>query len=165
MGKQLKWHIPSLLAIFILIALTSISFAEEGQLNAANLALGKTATASSIYTPSAGYEADKVNDGLMSTRWNSERGQYDNEWVEIDLGANTAFNKVAIKENAKLQRVSAFKVEISTDHTNWTEIASGTALGPDAVFDFTTVNARYVRLFVLSASNCPTIDEFEIYKD
>lgn len=101
----------------------------------------------------------------MSTRWNSERGQYDNEWVEIDLGANTAFNKVAIKENAKLQRVSAFKVEISTDHTNWTEIASGTALGPDAVFDFTTVNARYVRLFVLSASNCPTIDEFEIYKD
>lgn len=126
-----------------------------------NLALNATASASSIW--GAGYEANKANDANMGTRWNTANGKFNNEWLKMDFGTGKDFNQVITRENPAFQRITAYKIQTSTDNTNWVDRVTGTTVGTNKIDNFATVNARYVRLYVTTASNCPTIDEFEVY--
>jgi hypothetical protein len=99
----------------------------------------------------------------MSTRWNTASGKFNNEWLQIDLGSSIDFNRVITKENPAFQRITGYKIQTSTNGTNWTDRATGTTVGTNKVDDFETVNARYVRLYITTANDCPTIDEFEVY--
>jgi len=125
-----------------------------------NLALNQTATASTIW--SATYDATKGVDGDTASRWSAASGQTANQWLLVDFGSATTYDSVVIKE-ISFQRVTAFKIQSSTDGTTFTDLASGTTIGAALTVPFTAVSARYVRLFVTSASNVPTINEFEVY--
>jgi hypothetical protein len=126
-----------------------------------NLALNQTASASSIW--SATYAASKAVDGsTSSSRWSAASGQTANQWVLVDLGATHTFANVVIKE-VSYARVTAFKVQTSTDGTTFTDRATGTTIGANKSVSFTAVSARYVRLYLTSASDVPTIDEFEVW--
>jgi hypothetical protein len=125
-----------------------------------NLALNKPASASTTW--SASYDAPKAVDGDTATRWSAASGQTANQWLLVDLGAATTYDSVTIKE-ISYQRVTAFKIQSSTDGTTFTDRASGTTIGASLTVPFSAVSARYVRLFVTSASSVPTINEFEVY--
>lgn len=63
-----------------------------------NLALGKPAAASSEYD-SYWYAAWNARDGDESTRWSAANGQVNDQWLEIDLEAETEVNRVVVKED------------------------------------------------------------------
>jgi hypothetical protein len=109
-----------------------------------NLALGKTATASSSQDP-VGLAPALAFDGDLTTRWASAQG-IDPSWLEIDLGSVQAFDRVILHwENAF---ATMYQIQWSNDNATWNIAFSNTA-GVGGVEDFTfpTVNARYVRMF------------------
>jgi GH18 family chitinase/chitodextrinase len=89
---------------------------------ATNLALNKTASASSI--EAAGLEASKAVDGnATTTRWASTEG-VDPQWLRIDLGASYAISSVKITWEAAY--ASTYKVQISPTGADgsWTDLKS-----------------------------------------
>lgn len=54
-------------------------------------------TASSVYTETPGYEAEKVADGKQATAWvEGEAGSGLGAWIELDLGAETTVTELRI---------------------------------------------------------------------
>lgn len=127
-----------------------------------NLALNKTASASSIWSSS--YAASNAFDGSGSTRWSAASGQVSNQWLSIDFGGNTAYDQVVVKETS-YQRVTSYKLQSSSDGTNYTDIpgTSGTTIGSSKTISFSPVSSRYLRLYMSTSSDVPTINEMEVY--
>ncbi|MFJ9831521.1 discoidin domain-containing protein [Streptomyces sp. NPDC101169] len=109
-----------------------------------NLALGKPATASS-YQPGYGDcpcpAADAV-DGNQNTRWASDWS--DPQWIQVDLGARTAFRHVQLLWEASYAK--AYTVQTSDDGRTWRTVRTVTD-GNGGVDDFdVTGTGRYVRV-------------------
>jgi hypothetical protein len=96
-----------------------------GSCGPANLALNKTATASS--TENASFTASAAVDGNAGTRWSSAFS--DPQWLEVDLGSSQAICQVTL--NWEAAYVTAYQIQTSADGTNWTTIYSTTS-GPAA---------------------------------
>jgi hypothetical protein len=85
--------------------------------------------------------------------------------VQIDLGASTDINTVVTESTAPSPGISRYKIQTSNDDAHWTDQATGTTVGLRNIDKFATVSARYVRLYVLSATSSPSIDEFAVYNE
>jgi hypothetical protein len=111
-----------------------------------NLALGKPATASSIY--SSAYTAAKANDGSTSSRWASIEGR-DGDWWQVDLGSAQSIASVAV--NWEIAYASRYQIQSSTDGSTFTTVAdvTNTSAGTKTT-TFTPTSARYVRILGLS---------------
>ena len=106
-----------------------------------NLALNKTATASSL--ESAAYPAADAVDGNTGTRWSS--GFSDPQWLEVDLGSAQSICSVSLDwENAY---ATAFQIQTSTDGTNWTTIYSTTSGTGGTQTLNVTGSGRYIRMY------------------
>ena len=114
---------------------------------ARNLAAGKPVTASSEegtnvakHVTEAKTYADYVN-----TYWDSAAS--DPQWICVDLGAPTQFNRVILKWNLSAAKV--FKIQTSIDGENWTDVYSTSQGSSNSVTDetFKTATARYVRMY------------------
>ncbi len=130
-----------------------------------NLALNKTANASSVWEYGTGYEAPKALDGSLNTRWNSKSTSINNQWLSVDFGASTTYNKVVVKESS-YQRVTSYKLQWSQDGTNYSDIpgTAGTTIGANKIIYFSNTTSRYLRLYMNSATATPTINELEVYR-
>jgi hypothetical protein len=82
-----------------------------------DLALGKTATSSSV---ADGNPPANAVDGDPQTRWTS--AYQDGEWIQVDLGAATAFDQVVLTWETAY--AATFKIQVSPDGTTWTDAAS-----------------------------------------
>ncbi|OMC93871.1 chemotaxis protein [Paenibacillus odorifer] len=126
-----------------------------------NLALGKTAVASSI--EGAGFEASKATDGNSTTRWASMEGS-NNEWIYVDLGATQSVNRV--KLNWEDAYAKGYKVQVSNDATTWTDTYV-TTTGNGSIDDitFTANSGRYVRVLCTARGTVYgySIFDFEVY--
>jgi len=127
---------------------------------AANLALNKTATASSEW--SSTYSAAKAVDGSTSTRWASASGTNANQWLRVDFGSNQTYSKVIIKET-NYANITSFKLQSSNDGSSFTDITTGTTIGASKTITFAPVSSRYIRLLVVAASDEANVNEFEVY--
>ncbi|MDE6277271.1 MAG: discoidin domain-containing protein [Muribaculaceae bacterium] len=106
----------------------------------ANLALNKAATASSVRD---GNKASFVNDGNVSTRWESDWS--DKQWIAIDLEEKFEINRMEILWEGAYAR--QYRIEASTDGENWSEIHAVTnAKGGNEYIEFAPVAASRVRL-------------------
>lgn len=106
-----------------------------------NLALNKSVTVSS--TDQSGNGASNLVDGNVGTRWSSAYS--DNQSATIDLGSTKTVGKVIL--NWEAAYATAYKVQVSSDNSNWTDVYSTTT--GDGNFDiihFAPVSARYIRL-------------------
>jgi glucose/arabinose dehydrogenase/PKD repeat protein len=104
-------------------------------------ALGRPATASSIYGP--GFEAGRAVDGNGTTRWSSAFA--DSQWWQVDLGSARQVNSVRV--NWETAYASRYNITTSTDGTTWSPAASVSIGQAGAeVTSFTTRAARYVRV-------------------
>ncbi len=113
--------------------------------NPTNLALGALTTASSQY--SATYAPSMATDSdVTGTRWCASDGS-NGQWLMVDLGALCNLTGSEVKwENGV--GVWQYKVEVSTDNTNWSLAVDRTQnTTPAQTYDDPLiVTARYVRL-------------------
>ncbi|KRF21506.1 discoidin domain-containing protein [Paenibacillus sp. Soil787] len=127
-----------------------------------NLALKATASASSQVNNT--YSAYKAIDGdSVTTRWAMQAGTISGQWLELDFGSNKTFNKTIIKE--AFDRITSYKIQYYNG-SSWVDaISNGTTIGTSKTDTFAAVTASKIRLYVNSASNDPTIYEFEVYNN
>lgn len=111
-----------------------------------DLAHGKTATASSTSGDNAPNHVTAGTNYLNypDIRWESQAS--DPQWITVDLGALTPFNRVILKWGNTA--ASVFKIQVSTDNANWTDIYSSVKGSAFSVTDvsFNTTTAHYVRM-------------------
>ncbi|MFT7559089.1 MAG: beta-glucanase (GH16 family)/PKD repeat protein [Flavobacteriales bacterium] len=105
-----------------------------------NKALNKDANASS--TESSGMVAINAFDGDDNSRWSSAFS--DSEWIAIDLGDNSGFNRVVLNWEGAYGK--AYEIQTSTDRQTWTTLF--TESNGDGGLDDLSIssNARYVRM-------------------
>ena len=107
-----------------------------------NLALGRTAYASSI--EDSGMEPISAFDGNISTRWASQWS--DPQWLAVDLGSAKTVSQVTLDWEYASAR--SYKIQVSQDMSSWTDVYSTTT--GDGGYDditFPAVSVRYVRMY------------------
>ncbi|WP_030758982.1 discoidin domain-containing protein [Streptomyces griseus] len=104
---------------------------------------GRPATSSSVEDSTFGPE--KAFDGVSTTRWASAEG-VDPQWLRVDLGPSATVSRVKLVWEAAYAK--AYRVEISSDGTTWTRLATETA-GNGGTDDWTglTGTGRYLRVY------------------
>jgi hypothetical protein len=111
-----------------------------------DLALGKTATASSTNGANAAAGVTKATtyQNYTATRW--ESAATDTEWIMVDLSSAMEINRVILKWYTDYGK--SFKIQVSTDNTTWTDVYSTTTGASYSVTDvsFAKTTARYVRM-------------------
>lgn len=128
-----------------------------------NLALGRTAAASSVYT--TGREPAKAVDGSMSTAWTSARS--DPQWFRVDLGAVHVVDRVLLNWLSSYGK--AYQIQVSGSGRTWKTVYSTTVGngGTDNLV-FTPNYARYVRIYATTrgkAGSYYSLWEFGVFSD
>ncbi|SEF21426.1 Glycosyl hydrolases family 2, sugar binding domain [Amycolatopsis pretoriensis] len=82
-----------------------------------DVAQGKAASSLSV---ADGNPPERAFDGDPNTRWTSAYD--DNQWLQVDLGAATAFEKVVLTWETAY--AATFKIQVSQDGDTWTDAAS-----------------------------------------
>ncbi|MEV3929931.1 discoidin domain-containing protein [Streptomyces sp. NPDC049944] len=109
-----------------------------------NLAAGKPATASTFQPDGTGCPCPAGNavDGSFDTRWASDWA--DQQWIQVDLGAKTAFNHVQLAWETAYAK--AYTLQTSDNGQDWTTVRTVTE-GNGGIDDVdVTSEARYVRV-------------------
>src|SRR5579859_105410 len=114
----------------------------SGGCTTANVALNKTATASSA--ENAGTTANFAVDGNLTTRWSSLFS--DPQWLQVDLGATYNICHVTLTWEAAY--ATAYQIQVSNDAATWTTIYS-TTTGTGGTNDLTGLSGsgRYIRMY------------------
>ncbi len=161
MGKS--WKTRSLcLALLMMLMVPGIG-GRAATIEDLNLALGKEAQVSTVWSDS--YGANAAVDGDFETRWSAERDASTNQTLQVDLGSTVTFDQVVVADYS--QRTQNYVIEVSGDGKAWEEVAYGEELGDQInqpyTITFDPVDARYVRLTIVAASAEPSIWEFQVY--
>ncbi|MFI1396065.1 discoidin domain-containing protein [Streptomyces sp. NPDC020681] len=118
--------------------------ASENHKAGVNLAAGSSASASSSeWNPFTSYAPGRAVDGRADTRWASDWSN--DQWLRIDLGSPGLIKRVTLDWERAYAK--SYRIEVSTDGTNWQSVWSTTA--GDGGLDtaqFTGTSARYVRV-------------------
>ncbi len=159
----------SLVLVFVVIltqifAVNPIVYAAD----TANLALGKTISASSVQQT---YVAANANDGNVNSYWEGAPGTYPNT-LTVDLGSTQSVYKVVLKLNTGWEsRTQTLSVLSSTDNNTYTTRAASStytfdpASGNTVTITFAEASARYLRLSFTANSGATggQVAEFEAY--
>ncbi|GKX30733.1 fucolectin [Vallitalea longa] len=132
-----------------------------------NLATGKTVACSSMHNNDYFYDPNNVTDNDLMSRWNAAGGTGPGEWLEIDFGEPTEFNKVILKEY--LDRVTGYKLQY-LDGDEWVDIVEDATIGHYCVNIFDPIESNKLRLYFTSSKKDsygwgrdPSIYEIEVY--
>jgi hypothetical protein len=110
-----------------------------------DLALGKTATASSNSNTANNVTDASTYSNYMNTKWTSAAS--DPQWISIDLGSAMPVNRVILKWNSDYAK--EFKIQVAADTSSWKDVYSTSSAGVRCITDetFATTTARYVRMY------------------
>lgn len=127
-----------------------------------NLALGKSAVASSV--KNSALAANKATDGdATTTRWGSNYTS--SEWMYVDLGSAQSVGSVTIQWGVAY--ATAYKIQTSGNASTWTDVYSTTSGdgGVDAITLAAAATARYVRVQGITPATTYgySIYELEVY--
>jgi hypothetical protein len=139
-----------------------------------NVALGKTAVASSIENPN--FPASLANDGHgdgsevdgtgacsgTCTRWASQPS--DPQWIYIDLAS--MYNLDEVRINWEVASARDFEIQVSNDAVTWTTVQAITNNSSFInIINMTGYSGRYVRMYGTARTTTfgYSIWEFEIY--
>jgi alpha-L-fucosidase len=128
-----------------------------------DLTRDKPARASLVRGNDDRFGAGRAVDGDPETYWSMDDSLIQG-WVEIDLGAPTAFNVACLQEYLPLgQRVAVYRIEY-LDGSDWKKVTEGTTIGHKKLDRFDTVTAQKVRLVIDDARGCPAVSTFSLYR-
>lgn len=124
---------------------------------------GWTATASST---AGGTTTAGGIDGVGGGTWATGAAMGGGEWYRIDMGSNRTVAMVTVQTPSgnRWDYPRGFTVEVSTNGTSWTTLASGIAYGWKRPISVTPTTARYIR--ITQTGQAPqwwTIDEVTVY--
>ncbi|HEU5353997.1 MAG TPA: carbohydrate-binding protein [Actinocrinis sp.] len=118
----------------------TLSGSGGGTCGTTNIALNKTATASS--TENASFPAQNAVDGNTGTRWSSAFS--DPQWLEVDLGGTQSICGVTL--NWEAAYATAFSIQTSNDNSTWTNIYSTTTGTGGTQSLSVSGSGRYIRM-------------------
>lgn len=134
------------------------------EVNGKNLALGKSATASSDNGPS--YVAANAVDGNTATDWVARGGSMP-QWLTVDLGTARSISAISQRFHDADQSTFKYRIEGSTDNVKWTTLVDRTRAGAtgQTFIENVTGTYRYVKLTTICASNAhwASSDEMRIF--
>ncbi len=129
-----------------------------------NLAIGKTYSSSS--NVDANQTAAKAFDASLGTNWQACAGCWNGQWLEVNFGVNTTFNKVVLNEYGG--RTQGYRIEY-WNGTAWQTAFTGTVIGANwrsRAITFNAVTGSKARVYFTSGTaDAPIIYEVEIYND
>ncbi|MFI8083704.1 discoidin domain-containing protein [Kitasatospora sp. NPDC086009] len=134
----------------------------------ANLALGRPFSAGS---QSQAYAPANAGDGNAASYWESANGALP-QWVQVDLGAAVAVNRVTLRLPAGWERrTQTLAVRGSTDGSAFTDLAASAArvfdpaTGNAVVLDLGATTTRFVRVEVTANTGwaAAQLAELEVY--
>ncbi|OKI12568.1 discoidin domain-containing protein [Streptomyces sp. CB03911] len=122
---------------------------------------GATATGS----PTADGAALAV-DADGSTRWSAGRAQEPGQYLQVDLGRPTRFDRVAVDSGDNLgDYARGWELSVSEDGTTWRPLRSGPGVGQLTTVDVPGTRARYLRVTGTgSAPNWWSIADLRLYR-
>ncbi|WP_405064008.1 discoidin domain-containing protein [Kribbella sp. NBC_01505] len=118
---------------------------------AADLAVGKKATASSLSG-----DAAKAVDGNASTAW--QPAGTGEQWLQVDLGRQVQLNGANL---AWTTAPASYKVQVSYDGSYWSD-ARAVSGGAKAAFAGINAKARFVRIVVPAGSGAVGLSSVEV---
>ncbi|MCL4516322.1 MAG: discoidin domain-containing protein [Firmicutes bacterium] len=123
---------------------------------------GWTASASS--TESGGSTGNAL-DGNASTRWSSGTAQVNGQWFQVDMGQNQTFDRVLLDAGTSTNDYPrGYQIQVSTDATSWTTVASGTNSNVALLVEFPVQVARYLKVVQTGTSTSWwSIHELNVY--
>ncbi|GIF45654.1 hypothetical protein Afe04nite_01930 [Asanoa ferruginea] len=105
------------------------------------LSQGKPVTASSV--EGRAFPAEAAVDGDTKTRWSSAFA--DPQWLQVDLGAPTAIERVELTWERAAAK--AFEIQVSADAQNWTSVYQTTTGKGGTESHTVNTTGRYVRMY------------------
>ena len=117
-------------------------------------------------TASSGSAVDAI-DGSGTTRWTTGAAQAGNEWLQIDLGAPTLFNRLSVdNRNFTSDHPRGYDISVSSNGTTWTSIAAAAGAEPVTSASFNPQVARYVRIAQTAVSvSWWSVGELNLFSD
>ena len=121
-----------------------------------------TATASS--SASGTTPADAI-DGNTSTRWSTGAAQTNGQWYQLDFGQTQTFNRLLLDAGTSTgDYPRGYQVQVSSDGTSWTTVATGTGTSQAVLVQFPVQVARYLKIIQTgTSSNWWSIQELNVY--
>jgi hypothetical protein len=90
----------------------------------------------------------------LSTRFSTGTDQAAGQYLEVDLGEPQSFDQLEmLVPNSATDYARAYNVEVSTDGTSWTTVATCTGTGTPEVATFPTQTAQYVMVVLTTANS------------
>ena len=156
------------LLVSALAAVPVLSAATASAAGGPNLAIGKTAAASSFADV---YQANRLNDANPATYWESANNAFP-QWAQIDLGTATSIDQAILKLPTGWEtRTQTLSLQGSTNGTTFTTLAASSArtFNPSTsntvTITFTATTTRYVRATFTANTGWPAgqLSELEAY--
>jgi hypothetical protein len=134
---------------------------------AAETPLGETGwTASSNTSSGAGDAPANAIDGNTSTRFSSDADQASGMYFQVNLGSAQTFNQIEMNAGGSTgDYARGYNVEVSSNGTSFTSVATGTGTSSPQTVTFTAQTAQYIRVVLTAASttNWWSIAEFTVF--
>lgn len=133
---------------------------------AAETALGETGWTASSSTASAGDPPANAIDGNINTRFSTDADQASGQWFQVNLGSSQTFNQIEMDSGGSAgDYARGYNVEVSTNGSTFTSVATGTGTASPETVTFTAQTAQYIRVVLTAASttNWWSIAEFTAY--
>jgi alpha-L-fucosidase len=116
-----------------------------------------------VQPPNTGWNPKAMIDDDNKTYWTPGPGVKSTS-IEFDFEKDRNFDRLLVSENFRNgQRVEEFALEALSDG-KWNEVIKGTTIGYKRLLRFDPVNARKVRLRIISSRDNPEISSIGIYK-
>lgn len=101
-------------------------------------------TASASASPSS---AASALDGDSTTRWTPGVSQAGGQWIQVNLGTPTLFNRMMIDAAGYTgEYPRGYQIQVSSDAATWKDVASGVGTEQNIMLRFTPQVAQYVRV-------------------
>ncbi|HEV3357274.1 MAG TPA: discoidin domain-containing protein [Pseudonocardiaceae bacterium] len=123
-------------------------------------------TASSNTNSPAGDAPSNAIDGNINTRFSSEAPQAPGMWFQVNLGSSQTFNQIELNAGPSTTDYAAgYNVEVSTNGSTFTSVATGTGTSSPQIISFSTQTAQYIRVVLTASTQTPwwSIAEFTVY--
>jgi hypothetical protein len=132
----------------------------------AGTALSRDGWTASTNAPSSSTDAPaNAIDGNLSTRFSTDETQRTGLYLELDLGSPQTFDQaVMLVPNSPTDYARAYQVEVSSNGSSWTTVATCTGTGTSEVASFPAQTAQYVLVQLTgTAAYYWSVDEIYLY--
>ena len=132
----------------------------------AETALSETGWTATSNTSSAGDPPANAIDGNINTRFSSDADQAAGQYFQVNLGSAQTFNQIEMNSGGSTgDYARGYNVEVSTNGTSFTSVATGTGTSSPETVTFTSQTAQYIRVVLTAgvSTNWWSIAEFTVY--